>query len=94
MELRGERERALAELSGEKGLESARVRALHEKLTARETEFQRELEETLAKKNRELDAMRQAEEVREEAYRRSLEVFRAKLSEAMVRIEAFNKDKG
>jgi len=90
-ELRNERERVLSELDREKEMESARARGYSEKLTARETEFQRQLQETLIKKNQEIDAMRAAEETREEAYRRSLEVFRGKLSEAMAKIEAMKE---
>jgi chromosome segregation ATPase len=92
--LRGERERALSELAREKELESARARDFNERSTAREAEFQRKFEEALGRKNQELDSRRLAEEAREEAYRRSLEEFRGKLSEAMARVEAMKRDRG
>jgi len=80
-------------------LHSGRIRVLNEKLLAKDAEVQRKLEEVVkreseraqdlaSKKNQELDALRLAKESQEDAYRRSLEDFRSKLSEAVGRMEA------
>ena len=100
--LRNERSNLAAELAREKELEGGRLRVLNEKLTGKEAEFQGRLDEalgkemrrageTLDKKNQELDALLQAKETQEDMYRKSLEEFRARLSEAVTRLETLKK---
>ncbi|HBB66844.1 MAG: hypothetical protein A2X28_06955 [Elusimicrobia bacterium GWA2_56_46] len=100
--LRNERANLAAELAREKELGNGRIRVLNEKLTGKEAEFQGRLDEalgkemrrageTLDKKNQELDALLQAKETQENMYRKSLEEFRARLSEAVTRLETLKK---
>ena len=69
--------------------ETARLREAQRKL---EEAVQREADrvaELVSRKNQELDSLRLAKEAQEDAYRKSLEDFRSKLSEAVGKLETY-----
>jgi len=97
-----EKNNAEALLTKESELHGGKIRILNEKLLAKDAEAQRRLDEAMqreavrtdelaAKKNQEIDALHFARESQEDAYRKSLEDFRAKLSEAVGRLEVLKK---
>ncbi|MFA6434306.1 MAG: hypothetical protein WCW52_06385 [Elusimicrobiales bacterium] len=100
--LRRENEALVSGTAREKEADAGRLRVLNERLLAKDAEAQHKLEEVvkreadrtaelLYKKNQELEAMRLGREAQEDAYRRSLEEFRSKLSEAVDKLEILKK---
>ncbi|HLD29208.1 MAG TPA: hypothetical protein VJC03_02615, partial [bacterium] len=88
--------------ANESELHNGRIRVLNEKLLAKDADAQRKLEEAVkreseraedlaSKKNQEISALQSAKESREDVYRKSLEDFRAKLSEAVGKVETLRK---
>ncbi|OGS08159.1 MAG: hypothetical protein A2270_03720 [Elusimicrobia bacterium RIFOXYA12_FULL_51_18] len=88
--------------ANESELHNGRIRVLNEKLLAKDADAQRKLEEAVkreseraedlaSKKNQEISALQSAKESQEDAYRKSLEDFRAKLSEAVGKLETLRK---
>ncbi|HAF95528.1 MAG: hypothetical protein A2X34_04685 [Elusimicrobia bacterium GWC2_51_8] len=100
--LGAEKDARLLETEGEKSGLQDKNRALLQRVLSFQAEARLEVEaavrkenekaaEQLARKNQEIEAVKQLRETQEDAYRRTLEDFRSKLSETVAKTEGFKK---